>query len=80
MLGDRTDPHRFAEWDELTSRERSGQCVDLIQDVTRRLTDMQKALVRRKRTNPQQFALERTNFVLLELNNIREQLLEEMKP
>lgn len=80
MLGDRTDPHRFAEWDELTMRERSGQCVDLIQDATRRLTDMQKALVRRKRTNPQQFALERTNFVLLELNNIREQLLEEIKP
>lgn len=80
MIGNRTDPHRFDEWDELTIRERSGQCVDLIQDVTRRLTDMQKALVRRKRTNPQQFALERTNFVLLELNNIREQLLEELKP
>jgi len=79
MIGDRTDPHRFGEWDDLTIHERDGQCVDLLQDITRRITDMQKALVRKKRSNAQQFTLERCNLVLSDLNTIREQLLQEMK-
>lgn len=80
MLGDRTDPHRFVGWDELTLNERSGQCVDLIQDITRRLTDMQKALVRKQRTEAQQYALARASVLLSELSTMRETLLEEMKP
>lgn len=78
MLGDRTDPHRFAEWDSLTSRERSGQCMDLIQETIRRFTDMQKALVRKQRSDGQQYALARASVLLRELHEINNKLKEEI--
>lgn len=79
MLGDRTDPHRFAEWDSLTSRERSGQCIDLLQDIERRLMDMQKALVRKERTEGQQCALANASVMLSVLRETNEKLIGDYK-
>lgn len=79
MIGDRTDPHRFGEWDNMTSRERSGQCIDLLQDIERRLVDMQKALVRKERTKEQQYALANTDVILSMLRKVKEKLIGEYK-
>ena len=78
MLGDRTDTHRFAEWDSLTSRERSGQCMDLIQETIRRFTDMQKALVRKQRSSGQQCALANASEILRVLRETNDKLKEEI--
>lgn len=78
MIGDRDDPHRFDAWENMSMTERSGQCIDLLDNVIWRLNEMQKRLVRHQRTQAQNAAMNLVGNIMVDLREARDDLLEDV--